>query len=489
MNVDRMEIKRIVEEVVRRYTDGASALSESGPTPAWPSRPSTSVSVSTSRGIFETTDECTDAAAAAQRRLMDLPLEKRKEIVAAMRQISLDNARVLADVACTETGLGRPEDKLNKNILVARKTPGPEDLESVVYTGDRGLTLVELAPFGVIGSITPSTNPAATIINNSISMVSAGNAVVFNPHPSARQVCLRTMELLNEAIELAGGPSSLLTSVREPTLETSQQLMTHKGIRVLVVTGGGAVVKAAMNAGKRAMCAGPGNPPVVVDESADLDLAAREIVNGASFDNNIMCTCEKEAFIVERVFNDLKERMVRGGRCIELSPRQLDQVMAAIFIPPSFGKTRMTVNRDLIGKNAAVIAKSAGLDIPAETRLLIAEVSADHPLVQTEQMMPVFPLVRVRDVKDAIAGAIQAERGNNHTAVMYSRNLENLSNMAAAIECSLFVKNGPNYASLGMGGEGFTTMTIAGSTGEGPTSARTFTRPRRCTLVDYFKIV
>lgn len=479
MNVDREAVKRIVEEVVRRYANGGTSPVATATHTSPPSG---------SRGIYDTIDQCSEAASRAQKQLMDLPLEKRKQIIQSMRQASLDNAQLLADMAAAETGLGRADDKVKKNILVATKTPGPEDLESVVFTGDRGLTLVELAPFGVIGSITPSTNPGATIINNSISMISAGNSVVFNPHPSAKRVCLRAIELLNETIEKAGGPSTLLTSVREPTLETSNALMAHKGIRTLVVTGGGAVVKAALRSDKRAICAGPGNPPVVVDETADLDLAAREIVNGSSFDNNIMCTCEKEAFVVERVFEDLKGRM-KNNRCHELTPRQLDQVMAVIFTPPAFGQTRMTTHKDMVGKNAAVIAKAAGIDVPADTRLLIAETNADHPLVQTEQLMPVFPMVRVRDVRDAIAAAIQAEHGYNHTAVMYSKNLENLSNMAAAVECTLFVKNGPNYASLGFGGEGFTTMTIAGTTGEGPTSARTFTRPRRCTLVDYFKII
>lgn len=476
MSIDRSEVKRIVEEVLRRYAAEPAAATPS------------SSSAMRSRGIYDTIDACLEAASSSQKQLIGLSLETRKAIVQAMRQTALDNAQLLADMAHAETGLGRPEDKVRKNILQATKTPGPEDLESTVFTGDRGLTLVERAPFGVIGSITPSTNPGATIINNSISMVSAGNGIVFNPHPSAKRVCLRAIDMLNEAIAKAGGPPTLLTSVREPNLDTSNALMAHPGIRTLVVTGGGAVVKAALKSGKRAICAGPGNPPVVVDETADLDLAAREIVNGSSFDNNIMCTCEKEAFVVDRVFNDLRSRM-KSNHCHELTPRELDLVMRAVFPPLAAGQTRAVVNKDLVGKNAAVIAKAAGLDVPSETRLLVAEVNADHPLVQTEQLMPVFPMVRVRDVRDAIEAAIQAEHGYNHTAVMYSRNLENLSTMAAAVACTLFVKNGPNYSSLGFGGEGFTTMTIAGTTGEGPTSAVTFTRPRRCTLVDYFKIV
>lgn len=479
MNVDRADVRRIVEEVVRRYTEG-------GGTPS----PSLSAGYSTraGRGVFETIDECVEAATIAQRRLVEQTLEKRKEIVASIRHTALQNVRILSEMAVGETGLGRVEDKVKKKTLVTQKTPGVEDLESTVFTGDRGLTLVEMAPFGVIGSITPSTNPGATIINNTISMVSAGNSVVFNPHPSAKAVCLRAIDLLNGAIEAAGGPPNLITSVRNPDLDSSGVLMGHKGIRTLVVTGGPGVVKAALKSGKRAICAGPGNPPVVVDETADLDLAARGIVDGAAFDNNIMCTCEKEAFIVEKVFNDLKARM-RTHKCHELSPRELEMVMQVVLTPPAFGETRTQINKDLVGKDAAVIAKRAGLDVPSDTRLLLAEVPFEHPLVQHEQLMPVFPMVRVRDVNQGIELAIKAEHGFNHTAVMYSTHLEHLSAMASAVQCTLFVKNGPSFSSLGMGGEGYTTMTIAGTTGEGVTSARSFTRPRRCTLVDYFRIV
>lgn len=479
MNVDRTEIRRIVEEVVRRYSEGTAP-------PA--STPSNGRSGQASRGIFETVDDCVAAATQAQRRLMEQTLEKRKEIIASVRHTALENARLLSEMAVGETGLGRVEDKVKKKGLVARKTPGVEDLESTVFTGDRGLTLVEMAPFGVIGSITPSTNPGATIINNTISMVSAGNAVVFNPHPSAKATCLRAIELFNGAIEAAGGPPNLISSVRNPNMETSGVLMTHKGVRMLVVTGGPAVVQAALKTGKRAICAGPGNPPVVVDETADLDLAARGIVDGAAFDNNIMCTCEKEAFIVEKVFNDLKSRM-KAHKCHELTPRELDLVMQVVVLPPAYGETRTSINRELVGRDAAIIAKRAGLDVPPDTRLLLAEVPFEHPLVQHEQLMPVFPMVRVRDVDQGIELAIKAEHGFNHTAVMYSQHLEHLSTMASAVQCTLFVKNGPSYSSLGMGGEGYTTMTIAGTTGEGVTSARSFTRPRRCTLVDHFRIV
>lgn len=481
MDVDRAQIARIVEEVVKRYAGNGvaapSAAPVAGPRPADPRG-----------GVFHSLDDCVAAARQAQKKWMDLPIDKRAECVQAMRDVSLEHARAMAEMAAAETGLGRAEDKYRKNLVSIKKTPGVEDLEPTVYTGDHGLTLMELAPFGVIGSVTPTTNPVATIINNAISMVSAGNGVVFNPHPRAKGCCLKMISLLNGAIARAGGPDTLITSVAEPTVDTSLGLMTHRGIDCLVVTGGPHVVREAMKSGKKCIAAGPGNPPVVVDETADLAQAARDTVAGSSFDNNIMCTCEKEVFVVDRVFRELKDRMVSHG-CHELTPRQLDELSKAIFAPPPVGKTRPVLNRDLIGQHASDIAKLIGLDLPRETRLLIAETPADHPLVMNEQLMPVLPLVRVKDVNEGIEGALKAEGGRYHTAIMHSRNIESLSRMARLVNCNIFVKNGPNYAGLGFGGEGHTTMTIAGATGEGVTSPRTFTRQRRCVLVDYFRIV
>ncbi len=477
MDIDRDLVRKIVEEVVKQQLSagGRSAPAEVAVTPG-------------RHGIFHSCDDAVAAAGQAYRQWINLSLDKRKECVQAMRNVALEQSRPMAELAHAETGLGRPEDKFNKNVLQARKTPGIEDVEPRVFTGDRGLTLVEKAPYGVICSVTPTTNPVATIINNSISMVSAGNAVVFNPHPRAKGCCSKMIQLFNQAIHQAGGPENLLTAVAQPTIETSQQLMQHPGVRVLVVTGGPGVVAQAMKSGKKTIGAGPGNPPVVVDETADLRQAARDTVAGSSFDNNIMCTCEKEVLIVDSVFREFKENVV-NNHCYELTPRQLDELTKVIFQPPPVGKSKPVLNRDLIGQCASDIAKTIGLDLPKETRLLVAETHFEHPLVLREQMMPVLPLVRCRNVEEAIDRALIAEGECYHTAVMHSRNIENLSRMAKVVNANIFIKNGPNYAGLGFGGEGYTTMTIAGTTGEGITSARTFTRERRCALIDYFRIL
>lgn len=480
MNIDRDLIKQIVEQVVKAQLSGSSEGQ---------SRLREAVPVSVGRdGIFATCDDAVAAAEDAFKAWQKVSQEVKAACVEEMRAVSRAEARNMAQLAAAETGLGRAEDKLKKNLLQANKTPGLEDLKSHVFTGDRGMSLVEHSPFGVIVSVTPTTNPVATIINNSISMVCGGNSVVFNPHPRAKGCSTKMIQLLNQAIVKAGGPNNLLTSVAEPSIDTSNALMAHRKVRCLVVTGGPGVVSAAMRSGKKTIAAGPGNPPVVVDETAIIKNAARDIVLGASFDNNVMCTCEKEVLVVDSQFSALKEALISNG-CYLLNQRQLDELSKVIFPPPPVGQTKLSLNASLVGQHASDIAKTIGLDLPRETRLLIAETEFEHPLVMKEQMMPVLPLVRCRNVEEAIERAVLAEGGRYHTAVIHSLNIENLSTMAKLMNANIFIKNGPNFAGLGFGGEGHTTMTIAGSTGEGITSARTFTRERRCALIDHFRIL
>jgi acyl-CoA reductase-like NAD-dependent aldehyde dehydrogenase len=384
--------------------------------------------------------------------------------------------------------MGRYEDKIQKNLLNANKVPGTEILTPTAWSGDDGLTLVEYAPYGVIGAIIPSTNPTSTVICNAIGMVAAGNAVVFNAHPSARACSNHTVQLVNEAIVEAGGPPNLVSALAKPTIETAQQIMHHPGVQLLAVTGGAAVVRAALASGKRAICAGPGNPPVVVDETADLEQAGRDIVRGASFDNNIICIDEKEIFAVASVADDLKRVMCQHG-AFEINSWQLNRLTKSIFsqIPPA--GQHGVMNKDFIGKNANVLLREIGIDAGDEIRLIVVEVDRDHPLVLSEQMMPIVPLVRVRDADEGIDLSKRSEHGFRHTAIMHSKNLDHLSRMAREMDCSIFVKNAPSFAGVGYGGEGFCSFTIASPTGEGITNPISFSRIRRCILKDSFRIV
>jgi acyl-CoA reductase-like NAD-dependent aldehyde dehydrogenase len=475
------EIRQVVEQVLKSPDIAALLGSLEAGAKAAPA-------VALGSGVFADVDGAVKAAAAAQRELAALPLDTRRRMIACMRQAVLDANESLCTEAVRETGLGNVRDKKLKTALAASKTPGVEDVEPSAYSDEHGLTITERAPYGVIGAITPVTNPLATITSNSIGMISAGNSVVFNVHPGARGVSSRLVVLLNEAIRSAGGPQTLLCTVADPTIESAGVLMKHPGVSILVVTGGPGVVKAAMASGKKAICAGPGNPPCVVDQTADLVKAGRDIVAGAGFDNNVVCTDEKEILVVESIADRLKEEMRRNG-AFELTGSQVESVTRLVLGKEAQPGRHSTPSKDFVGKDPAVIARAAGIEVPAQTRILLMEVAAEHPMVWSEQLMPVIPLVRMRSVDEAIDFSVKVEHGFRHTASIHSHDIAALSRMAKLMNCSIFIKNGPNFAGLGEGGAGYASFTIASPTGEGVTRARTFTRERRCTLVDYFRII
>lgn len=467
--------RKIVADLGGQPSGGSSAKASAPPAPA-------------GMGMFSTVDEAVAAARTAFPVYSGLSLDKRNEIIAAIRQTMMENATALAKSAHEETGLGRFEDKIVKNELVITRTPGTEVLRPRAYTGDHGLMLEEPAPFGVIGAITPCTNPTSTIICNTIGMIAAGNTVVFNCHPAAKRCSMETIVLINKTIIAHGGPPNVITGISSPTVESAQELMKHPGIRILVVTGGGGVVKAAMASGKRAICAGPGNPPVVVDETADMEQAGRDIVLGASTDNNIICADEKEVLVVESVADALIKSMVRNGAVL-IEKSKLPALEQVVFTSMKGPKDHAEINRTLIGKNADVILSKMGMSVPSTIRLGIVEVPIDHPLMWTEQMMPILPIARVPNADTAIDLALQMEGKCYHTAIMHSKHLDRLSRMARECNCSIFVKNGRSQAGLALGGEGYTSFTIASPTGEGMTGPVSFSRWRRCTLVDHFRIV
>jgi len=479
------DVRRIVTEVLENAEISAliakAAATETGAADRAPAGVSRG-------GVFPDIDMAVAAASAAQRELSGLPLDTRRRMIDALRRAVIGANDSLCDEAVKETGLGNIRDKKVKNELAALKTPGVEDVEPAAYSDEHGLTITERAPYGVIGAITPVTNPIATITSNSIGMIAAGNSVVFNVHPNAKGVSKRLVVLLNDAIAESGGPRNLLCAVSEPSIESANELMRHRGVALLVVTGGPAVVKAAMGSGKKAICAGPGNPPCVVDATADLVKAGRDIVAGASFDNNVVCICEKEVLAVDSIADKLKQEL-RANGAFELTGSQIEAVTRLVIPSPKGPRTESAPNKNMVGKDAVFIARAAGVDVPPATRLLLMEVDRDHPLVWTEQLMPVLPLVRMRSADEAIDFSVVVEHGFRHSAMIHSHDIEKLSKMARLMNCSLFVKNGPCYAGLGHGGAGYSSFTIASPTGEGITRARTFTRERRCTLVDYFRIV
>ncbi len=488
--IDEARVRQIVEQVVK-------SLSPEGRTPpagsvVAPARsgdgdgakpPPTTLG----DGVFATIDEAVAATEKAQREWIKMTLEKRKLVVEAVRRVGIENAEMFARYTVAETGMGRVADKIVKHVTVCQKTPGFEDLDTIAWSGDKGLTIEEMAPYGVVAAVTPSTHPVPTMLNNTICNLVAGNGIVFNGHPGAKRVFALGIQTVNRYIVKAGGPANLVSTTPEPTIESANALFKHPAIKLILVTGGAGVVKAAMGSGKKTIAAGPGNPPVVVDETADLDRAARSIIEGASFHCNVLCVAEKEIFVVDTVADELKRLMVRHG-AFELTTAQIEALAKNVFSGDA-GCAHPVLDRNFVGRDAETLAKAIGITIPSTTRILFGETNKDHAFVQHEQMTSFIPLVRCRDVHQAIDWAIEAEHGFFHTACMHSKNVEYMDKMARLCNCTIFVKNGPSTAALGSGGEGTLTYSIAGPTGEGVTTPRTFTRRRRCALVDYFRII
>jgi acyl-CoA reductase-like NAD-dependent aldehyde dehydrogenase len=433
--------------------------------------------------VFASVDEAVLAADKAQVVFQDMGLEIRRAVISAMRTAAVSNAELWGEMAVAETGMGRSGDKTKKNILCAMHTPGVEDLQSRAFKGDRGLTLVEYAPFGVVAAITPSNNPAATIISNSIAILAAGNSAVFAPHPAAASVCRDVMLKFAFAAVSAGAPAGLIATVYPASQDNAKALLSNPGISLNLVTGGPAVVKAAMTTGRscKTIAAGPGNPPAVVDETAVFPKCAQDIISGACFDNNVLCIAEKEAIIVEAARIRFLEGMRNDPRAFELTPNQMD-LLAKLAIKDSPDGTDTFMNRDYVGRNASVIAQTAGIKVPDGILLLWGEVPNGHPFVWTEQLMPVLPVTFVKDVDAAIELAFRVEGYNHHSASMYSTDIGNLARMGRRMQCSLYVRNAPTIYGLGMG-EGYASMSIGTPTGDGITRPSNFVRPMHCCSV------
>lgn len=431
-------------------------------------------------GIFEEMSDAIEAAKKAQLIVQRMPLDVREAIISNIRKKTIANAELMARMGVEETGMGNVEHKVLKHLLLAEKTPGTEDITTTAWSGDRGLTLIEMGPFGVIGAITPCTNPSETVLCNSIGMIAGGNTVVFNPHPAATKVSHFAVNLINEASIEAGGPENIVVTVNKPTMQTSDIMLKHKDIHLIAATGGPGVVTTVLSSGKRGIGAGAGNPPVLVDETADIEKAAADIVNGCTFDNNLPCIAEKEIVAVESIVDELTYYLKENG-CYVISKEEQDKLEKVVF-------TEKGLNRKCVGRDAITLLRMIGIDPPAATRCIIFEGEKEHPLISEELMMPILGIVRAKDFDDAVEKAVWLEHGNRHSAHIHSKNVDHLTRFGQAVDTAIYVKNAPSYAALGFGGEGFCTFTIASRTGEGLTSASTFTKKRRCVIADSFSI-
>jgi aldehyde dehydrogenase len=471
MQVTDELVRSVVQEVLAHMRNG-KAKPSNGHARRW--------------GVFDDVGLAVAAASASQAEFERRGLDDRRKAVDCIRKICLEQAEALGRAELDETKIGRLAHKIEKLKVIADRIPGVEFLRTEAFSGENGVTLQEYAPFGVIGVITPVTHSLPTLACNAINMLASGNALVCNPHPGGAKIACRGVELFNQAIHQAIGLDNLITILGTPTLESAQAIFDHRDVRMLCVTGGPAVGRAALRSPKRAVVAGPGNPPVVVDETADLDNAAHSIVLGGAYDNNLLCIGEKEVFAVASIFDELGQAMKRH-RAVQLDVRQVEALTKTAFVKDDKGKE--ILNKDLVGMDAAVLAEKAGFKVPADTELLFGETDAAHPFVDHEQMMPFVPFVRVADVDQAIALAKEYEHGYRHTSIIHSRNIETITRMGREMDTTLFIQNGPSTAGLGSGGEGYLSFSIATPTGEGVTTPLTFTRQRRSTTVKAMRVL
>jgi aldehyde dehydrogenase len=438
-------------------------------------------------GQFTDVGEAVSAAKAAQRALVRRSMAQREIACDLIRQICLNQADRLGEMEFEETRIGHRAHKPEKLVTVGRTALGVEFMKTECFSGDHGITLEEHAPWGVIGVVTPVTHSLPTLANNAVNMIAAGNSVVCNPHPAGKKIAAHGARLFNQAIYEKLGLDNLICVITEPTIESANAIFQHPDVRLLSITGGPGVVAVAMKSGKRAICAGPGNPPVVVDESADLDNAARCIYEGGTYDNNLLCISEKEVYVVAQVWDAMLAAQEKVG-AVRITPQQMDQ-LARICIEPGKGGAHPYANRKFVGAEPQFLAEQIGLKVPASCRMLFGQTGQDHPFVQAEQMMPIMPFVRCDTFEQAVEYALQAEHGFGHTSIIHSRLVDHMTYMGKAMDTTIFVKNGPSVAGDGSGGEGYGSWSIACSTGEGIATPMTYTRLRRCVLVDNLRII
>lgn len=434
---------------------------------------------------FEKVDDAVEISVKAQRKWQfEYSLDKKKFIIDSLKADLLPQVEAFSSLALKDTGMGNLKDKIMKNRLAIEKTPGPEFIRTSCTTGDEGLVLEEHAPFGVIASITPSTNPTASVINNTICMLSAGNSVVFAPHPGAAESSIDMVQRVHDSLISHGAPEGIITVLSRISMENVGALMSHHAVRLVSATGGPGVVNAALSSGKPAIGAGPGNPPVVVDETAHVEQAAKDIVVGCSFDNNLPCTSEKALIVVNCVADQLKRKMLEEGAFELKDPAKIEALKEV-----ALNEKRTDPNRKFVGKDAVWILEKIGIKAPGNVRLILVECELDDPIIQVEMLMPVLGMVRVPDFDAALEAAIKTEHGFRHSALIHSTNVDHMSVMAKVMETTMFTKNGPSFSTLGFGGECPTAFTIATTTGQGPTTPLSFCRLRRCNLHGSFRIV
>jgi acetaldehyde dehydrogenase (acetylating) len=402
-----------------------------------------------------------DKAYAAWLKYRDFSQEKVDAIVECMAAAARANAKRLADLAVEETGYGNAKDKYVKNLLccdwLPRRMRGMKTVGILREIPEEKIVEVGV-PVGVVAAILPTTNPTSTAIYKTLISLKAGNAIVISPHPRAYRCTCETTAVLYRAALEAGAPEEIIQCVETATMEGTNALMRHERTGVILSTGGHGIVKAAYSSGKPAFGVGPGNVPVLVDTSADLDDAIPKIVAGKSFDYGTVCSSE-QAIVAETGLRDRIMALLKAQKAYICSEAQKEALGKLLIM------SNWTVNPQCVGQAPTKIAKMAGFEVPPETSILCCEltgVGKQHPL-SAEKLSPVLSLYFVPDYRAALdtCFALLKFGGAGHTACIYSKNDERTREYAVRMPAMRILVNTPSpQGSTGITTNVFPSMTL-----------------------------
>lgn len=389
----------------------------------------------------------------AQKMFQDYTQDQIDSIVCDIAKACGDNAESLAKKACSETGFGRWQDKVLKNLLGSTMTyEYIKDMKTVgVIREDKGNMITDIGvPVGVVVGLIPSTNPTSTTMYKSLISLKAGNAIIISPHPNAKNCIIDTVNIIQEAAKRAGAPDNIVQCVELPTIEATNVLMKHKDTGVILATGGEAMVKAAYSSGNPAIGVGPGNGPAFIEKSANIKRAIKHIMDSKTFDNGTICASEQsivvEECIRQEVINELK---AQGGYF--MTKDESDKVEKFIM------RANNTMNPAIVGKSVEQICDMAGITAPSGTRVLISEQTAvgkTHPYSR-EKLCPILAFYTECNWESACNKCIELleNEGAGHTMTIHSENKDVIREFALKKPISRLLVN----TAAALGGVGATT--------------------------------
>jgi acyl-CoA reductase-like NAD-dependent aldehyde dehydrogenase len=385
-----------------------------------------------------------EKAWAASEKFRSYSQEQIDAVVEAAATAAREHARRLAELAVEETGYGNARDKLAKNLLSADLLPrSMRGLKTVGVLRDcKDRKVVEIAvPMGVIAAILPTTNPTSTAIYKILISLKAGNAVVLSPHPRARRCTCETAEVMYQAARSAGAPEAIIQCIESSSIEATNELMRHRRVAAILSTGGSGIVRAAYSSGKPAFGVGPGNVPVVIEESADIPEAVAKVVSGKSFDYGTLCSSEQSLIAQESLRVPILAAL-KQSKAFLCNAQQSQALEKLLLLPP-----KNSVNPECVGQAAPKIARMAGFDVPADTAVLAVEIGGvgkSHPL-SAEKLSPVLSLLFVKDFAAAMdaAEAVLRFGGLGHTCGIYSRNEDRTRQFAMRMPAMRVLCNTP----------------------------------------------